>query len=561
MMGTTAPESAAQSAPASPRVARLLDSLSLRARIGQLVMPWVSGSPAATDNALARIHGLIDSLELGGILISTGTPLESAAKLNALQLRSKLPLLVSADLEGGTAFRWVGGTPFPTNMGVAAGGSEGDAYIMGRITAAEGRSAGVHMTFAPVADVNNNPANPIINTRSFGADPAEVSRLVAAAVRGTQDGGMLATAKHFPGHGDTGTDSHIDLPVITADWARLDSVELPPFRSAIAAGVQVVMSAHVAMPGIDAGQTRPATLAPNILTGILRDSLGFQGLIVTDALDMGALIKTYGQGEAAVLAFLAGADILLQPSDPVAVVDAMEAAVKSGRISEARLNSSVRRILDIKEEFKLFESRTVDLDGVASTVMSPMHRTAALDASRRSVVLVRDDQGAVDSLRSAPRRIVIVGYGDGNGSTVGDTLADHLSRQGHAVAIARIRGGATLAADVAAATRALGPGVTPVFAVAVRVTSGQARLALPAEVATLIERTAARTPSVLVSFGSPYVVTQTPTIQSYLTAWTTNALTERAVAEALSGGAITGRLPIPIPPGIAVGTGLQRPAK
>ncbi len=561
MVGCSNAESLAQSRPASPRVARLLDSLPLRARIGQLVMPWVSGSPAATDNALARIHGLIDSLELGGILISTGTPLESAAKLNGLQRRSKLPLLVAADFEGGTAFRWTGGTPFPTNMGVGAGGSEGDAYTMGRITAAEGLSAGVHMTFAPVADVNNNPANPIINTRSFGADPAEVSRLVAAAVRGTQDGGMLATAKHFPGHGDTGTDSHIDLPVITANWARLDSVELPPFRAAIAAGVAAVMSAHVAMPGIDGGQTRPATLAPNILTGLLRDSLGFQGLIVTDALDMGALVKTYGQGEAAVLAFLAGSDLLLQPSDPLAVVDAMEAAVRSGRISEARLNRSVQRVLEIKEGLKLFDNRLADLNAVAATFMSPTHRAAALDASRRAVVLVWDDQGTVDALRAQPGRLAIIGYGDGNGALVGDTLADHLTRLGHAVTLTRLRSGPTLGADIAAANRAIAAGVTPLFAIAVRVTSGQARLAIPTEVAALIERTAARTPTVLVSFGSPYIVTQTPSVQGYLTAWTTNALTERAIAEALSGGAITGKLPIPIPPGIAAGTGLQRTAR
>ncbi len=548
-------------APRPTRVDHLLDSLPLRARIGQLIIPWLIGSPTATDGSLARFHGLIDSLEIGGILISTGTPLDVADKLNRLQRRSRLPLLVTADLEGGTAFRWTGGTPFPTNMGVGASGSEADAYTMGRITAAEGRAAGVHVTFAPVADVNNNPANPIINTRSFGADPALVSRLVAAAIRGTQDGGLLATAKHFPGHGDTGTDSHIDLPVIRADWARLDSVELPPFRAAIRAGVAAVMSAHVAMPGIDSGRTRPATLAPNILTGILRDSLGFTGLIVTDALDRGALVRTYGQGEAAVLAFLAGSDVLLQPSDPAAVAQAMAEAVASGRISEARLNASVRRILEIKERLGLFEERLADLNEVAEVVMSPLHRTAALEASRRAVVLVRDDGGTVDALRAGPGRITIVAYGDGNGSTVGDTLADHLRRAGHQVALARIRAGPTQAADLAAARQALAAGGVPLFAIAVRVTSGQARLAVPEPVADLITRTAGRTPAILVSFGSPYIISQAPAAQAYLAAWTTNPLTERAVAEALSGGAITGRLPIPIPPGIPLGTGLQRPAR
>lgn len=557
-----APPATAQSWRVAPvdtvRLARLLDSLPLRARIGQLIIPWMLGSPAASDPALARIHRLIDSLEIGGILTSTGTPLESAAKLNALQRRSRLPLLVTADLEGGTAFRWSGGTPFPTNMGVGAGASEGDAYTMGRITAAEGRAVGVHITFAPVADVNNNPANPIINTRSFGADPALVSRLVAAAVRGTQDGGMVATAKHFPGHGDTETDSHIDLPVIRADWARLDSVELPPFRAAIAAGVGAVMSAHVAMPGIDGGRTRPATLAPEILSGLLRDSLGFRGLIVTDALDMGALVRRYGQGEAAVLAFLAGSDILLQPSDPEAVARAMEAAVREGRISEARLNASVRRILELKMRMGLFDRRIADLNEVARVVMNPAHRDAALDASRRAIVLVRDDQGAVDSLRAGPRTIVVVAFGDANGSVVGDTLVDHLRRAGHTARLAQIRGGAQMATDLAAARQALARGGVPVFAVSVRVTSGQARLALPEAVAALIEETARRMPAVLVSLGSPYVIGQVPSVGGYLAAWTANPLTERAVAEALSGGIITGRLPIPLPPAIPLGAGLDR---
>ena len=223
-------------------------------------------------------------------------------------------------------------------MGVGATGSDSAAYEIGRITALEGRAVGVHLAFAPVADVNNNPANPIINTRSFGEDPADVGRLVAAEVRGLQDHGMLATAKHFPGHGDTGTDSHLALPVIGSTWARLDSVELVPFRAAIAAGVDVVMSAHIALPGIDRGQLRPGTVAPNILTGILRDSLGFHGLIVTDALNMAGVADLYG-AEAGVRAFLAGADLLLQPADPRAAIDAMARAVDRGEITTERLDT------------------------------------------------------------------------------------------------------------------------------------------------------------------------------------------------------------------------------
>ncbi len=301
----------------SARVEHLIDSLPLRDRVAQLVMPWIPGNYAAfDDSAFSVMQGWVDSLHVGGIIVSIGSPLDVASKLNRLQARSPLALLIGADLESGTTFRLVGGTPFPSNMGVAATGSERDAYEVGRVTALEGRAVGIHITFAPVADVNNNPANPIINTRSFGENPQLVGVLVAAAIRGLQENGMLATAKHFPGHGDTDVDSHISMPVMKGDWSRLSNLELQPFRSAINAGVALVMSAHIAMPGLTGDSVLPATLSPEVLTGVLRDSLHFKGIAVTDALGMGGIVNRYGAGEAAVLALIAGADLLLQPADP-----------------------------------------------------------------------------------------------------------------------------------------------------------------------------------------------------------------------------------------------------
>src|SRR3989454_489055 len=211
-----------------------------------------------------------------------------------------------------------------------------------RLAVSSGRAVGIHVNFAPDADVNNNPANPIINTRSFGEDPRAVSRLVAEYVRGLRDHGMLATLKHFPGHGDTQIDSHIGLPRIAASYGRLDSLELVPFRAGISAGADVVMSAHIVVPDLT-GPEQPATLAAAVLTGLLRDSLGFQGLVVTDALDMGSIVSKYGAGEAAVRAFLAGADLLVIPADPDSAAGALIAAVASGRIATARLDASVRR--------------------------------------------------------------------------------------------------------------------------------------------------------------------------------------------------------------------------
>src|SRR5215217_1818329 len=343
--------------PAAPEVDvdALLESLSLRDKIAQLVVPWIPGTYAAYDaEAFARMAMWVDSLHVGGLIVSVGSPLDIAAKLNRLQERSSLPLLIASDLEGGTSIRFNGGTPLPPNMGVAATGSDSMAYEMGRITALEARAVGIHLAFAPVADVNNNPANPIINVRSFGEDPVAVGRLVAAEIRGLQEHGMLATAKHFPGHGDTGTDSHLALPVLFSNWARLDSVELVPFRSAIAAGVTGIMSAHIALPGVEGGLLRPGTVAPNILSGILRDSLGFKGLVITDALNMGGIANLYG-ADAGVRAFLAGADLLLQPADPASAIDAMMAAMSRREISVDRLNRSVRRVLALKQRVGLFQ--------------------------------------------------------------------------------------------------------------------------------------------------------------------------------------------------------------
>ena len=377
--------------PTRDTVDALLATLSTRQKVAQLVMPWLLGDDVAdTDPTMVKAYGWVEDLELGGIIISTGTPSAIVEKLNRLQRRAPLPLLVAADFEGGITMRVRAGTPFPTQMGVAAGGSLEDAFEMGRVTASEGRALGVHLAFAPVADVNNNPANPIINTRSFGSDPRDVSRYVRATIEGLRAGGMLSTAKHFPGHGDTDTDSHLSLPTITAPWSRFDTLELVPFRAAVAAGVDAVMSAHIALPALDGGAARPGTLSPTILTGILRDSLGFQGLITTDALDMGAIAREIGPEEAVVRAFEAGSDLLLMPADPAKAVDAMVDAVESGRISRARLDASVRRILEFKQRMGLFRERLVDPAAARAAIRTPAAVAAARAATQRSLVLLTD---------------------------------------------------------------------------------------------------------------------------------------------------------------------------
>jgi beta-N-acetylhexosaminidase len=541
-------------------VQRLMDALSLRDKIAQLVMPWITGTYEPIDSpTMQQALMWVDSLHVGGLIVSIGTPTEIAAKLNTLQRAAPLPLLVSSDLEGGTTLRFIGGTPFPTQMGVGAGGRELDAYEMGRITALEGRAVGVQLAFAPDADVNSNPDNPVINTRSFGGDPHMVARFVTATIRGIRENGMFATAKHFPGHGDTETDSHLALPIITSGWTRFDTLELVPFRAAIAAGVDAVMSAHIALPGLDSGQVRPGTLSPPILTGLLRDSLHFTGLVTTDALNMGAIVKEVGPEEAPVLAFIAGSDLLLMPSDAGGAIDAMVHAVETGRISRARVDSSVRKILVMKQQLGLFRQREVDLSHISSVVDIAPFRQISAEVTQRSITLLKDSTGLVDRMRAAPRPVCLVIAAE-TGTSVGTVLASGLRSKGFTVQAVTL----PLMADSItrdSVLRIIDRSSTVIIAASVKATSGKGTIGLPVQAEQAIDTIAAHHATLLVSFGSPYLISQVPGVTSYMLAWTANPTSEAAVANALTGAAITGKSPILIPPSWPIGTGLQRPGK
>ncbi|HEX7336052.1 MAG TPA: glycoside hydrolase family 3 N-terminal domain-containing protein [Gemmatimonadales bacterium] len=538
----------------------LLGSLSLRDKVAQLVMPWIAGTYASADDPeFAKAVAWIDSLHVGGLLISVGSPLDIAAKLNQLQRRSALPLLIGSDLESGTSFRFIGGTPFPPNMGIAAGEEVQAAYEIGRITALEGRAAGIHITFSPVADVNSNPANPIINLRSFGEDPATVSRFVAAAVKGIQENGMLSAVKHFPGHGDTDIDTHLDLPAIAATWQRLDSIELQPFRAAIEAGVKGVMSAHIAIPALDRGMHRPATLSPALQTAILRDSLGFRGLVVTDALNMGSLVRNFPASKVAVDAFLAGADILLQPADPAATIQAVTAAVRDGRITHARLDRSVRRVLEIKKDLGLFTRRTANLDSITARVGQAKYLSLAQEIAARGIVLAEDRDGTIDSLRARPQPVALVSYADDRSPNTGVKLAAELRARGYPVTSMRLFPNSG-AASYDSARAVLRQAQIAIFPVGIRPSPWHLTgITLPAALSQLIDSTAVAGRAVLVSEGTPYMVYEMPRVTSYILAWSTDPVTERAVGRALAGAApITGRLPISIPPRYSRGWGVHR---
>jgi len=543
------------SRPQPAAVDALLAKLTPRQKIAQLVVPWLGGNYMALDDSAYQIAvRWVDSIEVGGIIISVGSPYDIAAKLNALQKRSRLPLLISADLEWGAAMRVVGATAFPHIMAAGATGDERDAYTIGRVAALEGRAVGIHVNFAPDADVNNNPLNPIINIRSFGENPQAVARLVRGYVRGLQDNGMLATLKHFPGHGDTDVDSHIGLPTIRSAYSRLDSIELVPFRAGIDAGAKVVMSAHIAFPAFTGDA--PATLSATMLTGVLRDSLKFHGLVVTDALQMGAIVTKYGAGEAAVRAFEAGSDLLLMPADPDSAIASMLVALQTGRLTAARLDSSVRRVLDIKRSLGLFERRTVPLDSIAHVVGSRPFQDAADDIAQRALTLVRDTAGTVARLRATRSRMAVIAYGDEFNSSVGQRLLELLRAGGDTVGFFRLwpMSGQS---SYDSARVVIGRAPTVIFAANVRPISGRGFIALPDSLARLITMTDSVKPTVLVSLGSPYLLNQTPTVKSYVIAWSGVRPSEKAAARALLGWSpIHGTLPIRVPPAYPIGFGI-----
>jgi beta-N-acetylhexosaminidase len=544
-----------------------LASLDLRGRVGQMLMVWVLGDyEHAESPAFAEASRMVVERRVGGIVMSLGSPIEVAAKINALQRLAPVPLLVASDVEPGLG-RLEGGvfapslmtggsaTVLPSNMAIGAAGDERLAWDAGRVTARESRAIGIHMAFAPVADVNNNPANPVIATRSFGEDPGAVARLTAAFVRGLQANGVAATAKHFPGHGDTDTDSHLALPVVASSAARLDSIELVPFRAAIAAGALGMMTAHIALPAIDPTRM-PATLAPAIVDGLLRDSLGFAGVTVTDALSMEGVGEGYTVERSAVLAVLAGADILLKPSDIGRAIDAVVAAVERGEIDTARIGRSARRIVELKARLGIPQAPFVSLEALRAIVASPEHLAIADTIAARAVTLLRDD----GRLPLAPgRALEVVTYAPELDVLAGRMFAATIRASRPDARQSRI-GPRTTRAELDSLAAA-GSGHLLVTT-HVRTIEGEGRFAIAPQVAAWVDSLAGSgRPVTVVAFSNPYVLRQFPRVGGYLVTYGRGEALERAAARALLGAAaITGRAPISLPGFFSRGDGLSRPA-
>ncbi len=562
---------------AAPRsAARWIDStlasLTLRQKLGQMIMPGTGGEYVALDGPeMQRLLAWVERDGVGGISLSIGLPHSYAAKLNELQRHARVPLLVTSNMEAGPGERLAGvyslpylqaqggGTRFPPVMALGAIGSDTLAWQQGRITAEEARAVGVHMTFAPDVDVNSNPANPIINTRSFGEDPALVARLGNAFIRGARAGGLLTTAKHFPGHGDTRTDSHIDLPTIPADRARLDTVELPPFRAAIGQDVDAIMTAHIAVVGVEGADAPPATLSPFFLTRLLREEMGFRGLVITDAMEMAGITRHFGDVEAVVRTVEAGADIVLKPLDVTRAIDGLEQAVRSGRIPQARIDASVRRILAAKTRVGLEYGALVPLDSVAAHVGTAAHVARAAEVARRAITLPRDDQGTLPLRAGA--RVLSLSYAGPAELTAGREFDRQLAAGGQRVAGVRVDERTGAAEWTALAARADSADVVVASAYVVPRES-QGSVALGGGLAGFVRDLAARgRPVVFVSFGSPYLLSAVPTVPAYMLAWGSAEVCQRAAARALLGlEPIGGHLPVSLPPFHHAGDGLTRSA-
>ena len=551
----------------------VLASLSLREKVAQMVWPSVYGDYVSSDSPQwEQLRRLIQDERVGGFTISVGSPLEIAVKLDAMQRMSRVPLLFGADFEFGAGYRARGGwflpngidlggaVVFPPQMALGATRDSSLAYEQGRITALEGRALGVHLAYAPILDVNNNPANPVINTRSYGEDPALAARLGAAFVRGLQEHGMIATGKHFPGHGDTEVNSHLALPVVGVTRARLDSVELVPFRASVAAGVGAIMTFHGAMPALDSTGV-PGTLSRRVLGDLLRGEMDFEGVVISDAMDMRGVLDKYGAVDAAIRAVEAGADVLIQPVDVRQTIDAVVQGVSSGRYDEARIDASVRRLLEAKRRVGLDRRRSVSIDSVKFVVGDSDHVAVARVIAERSITLVRD------SLKQLPlsklprsRRVLSISLARRTDLAAGGAFDAELRRHFASVRSEFVNADAAANAEWERLLQAARTSdvviVSSYVSHAWNATSAEA----PREFANFVKALIrARRRPIVVSLGNPYLLQQIPTVPAYVIAWSGIGVSQRAAARALLGtNAITGRLPIRIPPSTSMGAGVMR---
>ncbi len=575
-------------------VEQTIAKMSLDEKIGQLLVTSLNASFTSADSdTFDKLRHLVRDVKVGGVHVfgateampalmlnpnygngaaasRKGDAYAAAAMLNRLQREAEIPLLTTADFEGGVGYILNGATRLPRAMAIGAARDPGLAYAAGKASAEEGRALGVVVDFYPIVDVNNNPRNPIINIRSFGEDVRLVSDMARAYIRGVQDGGMIATAKHFPGHGDTATDTHLGLAVIEYPRARLDQVELPPFRAAIEAGVGAVMTSHIALPALDPGVihaerdlSTPATLSRRILTGLLRDQMNFDGLIYTDSMSMFAISHNLAPDRAAALAVQAGADQVLHSPDDDAAFRGIKAAVERGDIPEAQITRSVERILSAKARMGLRANRTADLAAIDEKLGTKEHQQLANDVTARALTLIKDDRNQVPLAWPKSAAILylsVIDYASGwrEGAPSRTFLPELKQRWPNVTAVeVSDRTSAAEFEMIRALARRADAIVASVF---VRIASYSGRMDLsPGQVSLLEGLVASNKPYVAVLFGNPYTATSLQKLPTLLLTYEVFDGAELAAIRALTGEApIGGKLPISLPEMFPIGHGLDR---
>jgi len=541
-------------------IVREIETMTLEEKVGQLFYIHI-GSHFLNEDSEQFNNWVktIQSYHIGGVSVYGGSMYAAAQNILRLQKISERPLLVVSTLEWGLPMRLSAGTRFPENMAIGATGNPEYAYRQGKIIAREMRAVGFHVNFAPVVDVNNNPDNPIINVRSYGEDPAMVSRFGVRFLEGLQEGGIAASAKHYPGHGDTGTDSHLLLPTVPVDRARLDSVELVPFKAAIDAGSKMIMTAHIALTRLRSGKT-PATLSPFILKNILRDSLGFEGVVITDAMMMGGIVKGYWPGEAAVKALQAGSDMILYSPDVKLAYETVLDAVKAGRITEKQIDESLHRVLKLKRELNVEQNRYPDMDRVNRVLEDPASMMFAKQMFQKSLTLVKDslravplDAGEIDSMT------VVVLTDEIRRGFPGSTLLEAVRKRVENTRVYHIGPNPSdqLLHD---AGEAIARSDAAIIGTIVQFRDHKGSIGLPKKQADWLNNAMYKNENLItVGFGNPYLLRYFPDTPAYLTTFSVAAGAQQAAVEGIFGEQeITGTLPISLPSGYPVGHGLRR---
>jgi len=546
-------------------------TLSLHDKVAQLVVMSIYGEPMnVRSRQFKKYQHLINEVHVGGVIVTGHSvhgairgaePYAFAALINRLQGLAPIQLLVAADFERGASMRIASTTAWPYSMAFAAARDLDGVRYEGAETAREARAIGVNWVFAPVADVNNNPDNPIINIRSYAENAEQVASYVSAYIEGAHsvaNSPVLVTAKHFPGHGDTIEDSHLQLARVNADRKRLDAVELAPFRAAIRANVDAIMTAHMAVPALEP-EIIPATVSPKILTDLLRDEMKFKGLIVTDAMEMEGLMQMYDTGEAAVRSLLAGADVLLMPRDAEAAIAGVLAAVKSGRLPQKRIEESLNRVLAAKARLGLFRTRYTEYRTIAHVLDAPEDEERAQQVADHAVTLIKDEKDLLP-LRS-PDKTCLIALTESRYGREGWRLMEETQKRAPKMPFSMVDPKMSKAdlEDVARSTAAC---TEIVVAAYVSVSAYRGNVALPGEYGDFLTALlAGKTPVLLAALGSPYLVHSFPQAAAYLTTLSTTATSEAALIRALFGEIpITGKLPVTIPGIAKYGDGIQLPA-